>query len=111
MPAHYIYLLIAIVTETIGTSALQASQQFTRFWPTILCVVSYAMSFYLLGLALKYIPVGILYALWSGVGIVMIAAIGFVVFGQRLDLAAVIGIGLILAGILVIHLFSATSTH
>ena len=111
MPTHYIYLLIAIVTETIGTSALQASQQFTRFWPSVLCVVSYAASFYLLGLALKFIPVGILYALWSGIGIVMIAAIGFVVFGQKLDLAAIIGIGLILAGILVIHLFSATSTH
>jgi small multidrug resistance pump len=111
MPAHYIYLIIAIITETIGTTALQASAQFTRFWPSVLCVVMYAASFYLLALALKVIPVGILYAIWSGVGIVLIAGIGFAVFGQRLDLAAIIGIGLILLGILVIHLFSNAATH
>jgi small multidrug resistance pump len=111
MPAHYIYLILAIVTETIGTTALQASAQFTRLWPSVLCVVTYAASFYLLALALKTIPVGILYAIWSGVGIVLIAGIGFVVFGQKLDLAAILGIGLILLGILVIHLFSNSATH
>jgi small multidrug resistance pump len=111
MPAHYIYLLLAIITETIGTSALQACAQFTRFWPSVLAVVSYATSFYLLALALKVIPVGILYAMWSGLGIVLIAGIGFAVFGQNLDIPAIIGLGLILAGIVVIHLFSNTSTH
>ena len=111
MPAHYIVLFFAIVAETIGTTALQASQQFTKFWPAALCVIAYAASFYLMALALKVIPVGIAYAIWSGVGIVMIAIIGFAVFGQKLDLAAVIGMGLILVGILVIHLFSASSTH
>lgn len=108
---HYFYLLIAVVTETIGTSSLQASQQFTRFWPSVLVVVGYGVSFYFMGLTLKFMPVGIVYALWSGLGIVLIALIGFLVFGQKLDLAAVLGLGLILSGILVIHLFSNSSTH
>ncbi len=111
MPAHYVYLIFAIITETIGTTALQASQQFTRFWPSVICVITYAASFYLMALALKVIPVGIAYAIWSGLGIVMIAIIGFAIFGQRLDLWAVIGMGLIIAGILVIHLFSTSNTH
>ncbi|MBE0413951.1 SMR family transporter [Yoonia sp.] len=111
MPPQYLYLMLAIITETIGTTALQASAQFTRFWPSVLCVVTYAASFYLLALALKVIPVGILYALWSGVGIVLIALIGFTVFGQKLDLAAVLGMGMIIAGIVVIQLFSNTATH
>ena len=111
MPMHYIILFFAIVTETIGTTALQASNQFSRLWPSLIVVVSYAASFYLMALALKVIPVGIAYAIWSGVGILMIAIIGFTVFGQKLDLPAILGMGLILAGILAIHLFSATSTH
>ena len=111
MPVHYIYLIFAVIAETIGTSALQASQQFTKFWPSALVVVAYAISFYLLGFALKYMPVGLVYAIWSGLGIVMIAIIGFVVFGQRLDLPAVFGLGLIIVGILIIHLFSKATTH
>lgn len=111
MPVHYIYLIVAIAAETIGTTALQASAQFTRLWPTVMVVVSYAIAFYFLGLALKFIPVGVAYAIWSGLGIVLIACLGFVLFGQKLDLAAVAGLGLIIAGILVIHLFSSTSTH
>ncbi len=108
---HYVYLLFAIVTETIGTSALQASQQFTRFWPSVLVVVSYGLSFWLMALTLKVMPVGIVYAIWSGLGIVFIAAIGYLVFHQKLDLPAVLGMGMILAGILVIHLFSNSATH
>ena len=111
MPAHYIHLILAIITETIGTSALQASAQFTRFWPSVLCVVAYAASFYLLALALKVMPVGILYAIWSGLGIVLIAIIGLAVFGQKLDLPAVIGMAMIIAGIIVIQVFSTTATH
>ncbi len=111
MPAHYIYLIIAVIAETIGTSALQASAQFTRFWPSVVVVIAYAAAFYLLALALKVIPVGILYAMWSGLGIVLIAGIGYAVFGQKLDLPAIIGIALILIGIIVIHLFSNTSAH
>ena len=111
MPTAYIYLVFAIVAETIGTSPLQASQQFTRLWPSLLVIASYAISFYLLSLTLKDIPVGIMYALWSGIGIVLIAIIGWLVFRQGLDLAAVLGIGLIVAGIVVIQLFSKTAHH
>ncbi len=108
---HYLWLFIAIVCETVGTTALQASQQFTRLWPSVAVVVFYMVSFYFMALALKVMPVGIVYAIWSGLGIVCIAAIGFIVFGQRLDLPAVLGLGLIITGILVIHLFSNSATH
>lgn len=111
MPLHYLYLILAVLFETIGTTALQASQQFTRAGPTILVVFSYAAAFYLLGLTLKFMPVGVVYAIWSGLGIVFIAGIGFVVFGQKLDMPAVIGLGMIVAGILVIHLMSNTTRH
>jgi small multidrug resistance pump len=111
MPTHYIFLIFAIVAETIGTTALQASQQFTRLWPSALCIVAYAVSFYLLALVLRIMPVGIVYAIWSGLGIFSISVIGFVVFGQRLDWPAVLGLVLIMSGIVVIHLFSKTAGH
>lgn len=111
MPKHYIFLLAAVVAETVGTSAMQASQQFSKFWPSVLCVISFLTALFLMSQALKVIPVGILYATWSGLGIVFIAIIGWVVFGQKLDFAAVAGMALIIAGIVTIHLFSATSTH
>ncbi len=111
MPKHVIYLIIAVIAETIGTTALQSSQQFTRFWPSVLVVVAYAISFYLLALTLKYMPVGIMYALWSGLGIILIAGIGYLVFGQKLDAPAFIGLGLIIAGIMMINVFSNTSLH
>ena len=111
MPLHYVYLIIAVAAETIGTTALQASNQFTRLGPTVLVVLAYGVAFYFLGIALKYIPVGIAYALWSGLGIVLIALIGFAVFGQVLDGAAIAGLTLIIAGIAVIQLFSNTATH
>ncbi|WP_147105390.1 multidrug efflux SMR transporter [Tateyamaria sp. syn59] len=111
MPLHYIYLIVAVAAETIGTTALQASSQFTRVGPTVLVVVAYGFAFYFLGIALKYIPVGIAYALWSGLGIVLIALIGFAIFGQRLDMPAVLGLAMIIGGIVVIQLFSKTATH
>jgi small multidrug resistance pump len=111
MPLHYVYLFLAVLFETIGTTALQASQQFTRAGPTLIVVLSYGLAFYLLGLTLKFMPVGIVYAIWSGLGIFFIAFIGYLVFGQRLDLPAIIGLGLIVAGILVIHLLSNTTQH
>ena len=107
----WIALILAIAFETIGTSALNASQQFSRAWPSLLTVVAYAASFWFMAVALRTMPVGIVYAIWSGLGIVFIAAIGYVLFGQRLDAPAIAGLGLILAGILVIQLFSNTTTH
>ncbi|MBV0912105.1 SMR family transporter [Anianabacter salinae] len=107
----YVYLFLAIVTETIGTTALQASQQFTRLVPSLIVVVAYACSFWLLAGALRFMPVGIVYAIWSGLGIVLIAIIGYIIFGQKLDLPAVLGMAMILGGILVIHLFSASARH
>ena len=111
MPKHYLFLIVAVFAETIGTSSIQASQQFTRLWPSVLALISFGFAFYFLSLTLKFLPVGIMYALWSGLGIVFIAIIGWVYFGQKLDLAAVFGMTLILAGIVVINLFSATATH
>ncbi|KAA2316919.1 QacE family quaternary ammonium compound efflux SMR transporter [Pseudooceanicola sediminis] len=107
----YLTLIIAVVAETIGTTALQASQQFTRPIPALITVLGYAAAFYFLSLTLRTMPVGVVYALWSGLGIVLIAVIGFVVFGQKLDLAAILGMGLIFAGIAVIQLLSNTTPH
>lgn len=111
MPVHFIYLILAVAAETIGTTALQASQQFTKLWPSIIVVVAYATAFYLLGLTLKYMPVGIMYAIWSGLGIVFIALIGWLVFNQKLDAWAVLGMAMILGGIVIIQLLSKTATH
>jgi len=108
---HYVYLTLAILTETIGTSAIQASRQFTRLGPSLVVVIGYAASFYFMALTLRVLPIGIVYAVWSGVGIVLIAAIGAVVYGQSLDLPALIGIALIIAGIIFIYLFSSTTTY
>ena len=110
MPA-YLSLILAVLAETIGTTALQASQQFTRLWPSVLVVVGYGISFYLLSLTLRSMPVGVVYALWSGMGILFIAMIGFLVFGQKLDLPAILGMVLIISGIVVIQLFSKATPH
>jgi len=104
----FIYLAIAILAEVVGTSALKASNGFTVWVPSAVVVVAYGVSFYFLSLALRAVPVGVAYAIWSGVGIVLISAIGWVLFKQRLDAAAIIGIGLIMAGVAVIQLFSST---
>lgn len=107
----YLVLILAVIAETVGTTALQASQQFTRLGPSLTVIVAYGISFFLLGWALKFMPVGIAYAIWSGLGIVLIAVIGFIMFGQRLDWPAILGLAMILGGILVIHLFSAATQH
>ena len=104
----FLYLIVAIVLEVIGTSALQASEQFTEPKPLILTVISYAASFYFLSLVLRSMPVGIAYAIWSGLGVVLITLVGLVWFGQKLDTPAVIGLGLIIAGVGTINLFSST---
>lgn len=105
------YLAIAIVGEVIATSFLRASAGFTQLVPSIVVVVGYCVTFYFFSLALQTIPVGIGYAIWSGVGIIIVSIIAFFAYGQTLDLPALIGIGLILAGVLVINLFSQSSTH
>ena len=107
----YLYLLTAIVFETIGTSALQASEQFTRPKPLLLTIACYTATFYFLSLALRTMPIGIAYAIWSGLGIVLIALIGLAWFGQKLDLPALIGLALIIAGVIVINLFSSAVTR
>lgn len=102
----YLYLAIAIVAEVIATSALNASHGFTRTGPSVVVVIGYGIAFYCLALALRAIPVGLAYAIWSGVGVALITLIGWVVFRQTLDTAALAGIALIVAGVLVIQLFS-----
>lgn len=102
---------LAIVAEVIGTTALKASDGFTRLAPSLIVVVGYAVAFYCLSLVLKSIPVGVTYAIWSGLGIVLITVVAFLVYGQRIDLAGLIGMGLIIAGVVVLNVFSKTSAH
>ena len=108
---NWIFLGIAIVSEVVATSALKATHGFTRLWPSLAVVLGYASAFYFLSLTLRSIPVGVAYAVWSGVGIVLVAVIAWLLYGQKLDLAAILGMGLIIAGIVVLNLFSKTSTH
>ncbi|NEV79307.1 multidrug efflux SMR transporter [Rhodopseudomonas sp. BR0C11] len=108
---HWLYLLIAIVAEVAGTSALKASQGFTVLLPSVLVVVGYGAAFYFLSLTLSSISVGIAYALWSGIGIVLISAVGWLWFGQALDAAAMVGIAFIIAGVGIINFFSNVSAH
>lgn len=108
---HWILLAIAIISEVIATSCLKSAEGFTRLWPSLVVVVGYLLAFYLLSLTLKTIPVGIAYAIWSGVGIVLIALSGWLFLGQSLDIPAVIGLTLIIAGVMVINVFSQTVAH
>ena len=105
------YLLVAILAEVAATSALKASQGFTVLLPSAIVVLGYAVAFYFLSLTLNAISVGIAYALWSGIGIVFITAVGWLWFGQALDTAAMLGIALIVAGVGVINLFSNAAAH
>jgi small multidrug resistance pump len=108
---HWLYLIGAIVCEVIATSALKASEGFTRLWPSVVVTLGYAGAFYLLSLTLRSIPVGIAYAVWSGVGVALIGVIGWLFLGQPLDKPAIAGIALIVAGVAVINLFSSTGHH
>lgn len=103
---NWLFLAIAIVSETIATSALKSSEGFSRLWPSILVVAGYAMAFYFLSLTLRTIPVGIAYAVWSGVGIVLITLVGWLVFGQKMDAPALLGMALIVAGVVVMNVYS-----
>jgi len=107
----YAWLAIAIVAEVIGTSTLKASEGFTRLLPSLVTAVGYGIAFYCLSHSMKTVPVGVGYAIWSGVGIVLITAIAWIAFKQRLDLPALVGMGLIVTGVLVINLFSKSAGH
>lgn len=108
---HWIFLSIAIVAEVIATTALKAAAGFTRPLPSLVVVTGYAVAFFCLSLTLRSVPIGIAYAIWSGVGIVLVSVAAWLLFGQRLDLPALIGIALIMAGVLVINLWSKSVTH
>jgi small multidrug resistance pump len=107
----WIYLGIAIVSEVMASSALRASDGFTRAWPTLALIVGYGISFYFLSLTLRTIPMGIAYAVWSGVGILLICIVGWLMFGQTLDLPAIIGLTLIVAGVVILNVFSKSIVH
>ena len=109
--SSYLLLGLAILAEVLGTSALKASDGFTRLVPSLVTAVAYMVSFYLLSLTLRTLPIGIAYAIWSGVGIVLISLIGLFAFRQKLDLPALIGIALICAGVVVINVFSRSTAH
>ena len=110
MKMGYLYLSIAVAAEVIATSALKASDGFTRPLPTVIVALGYGVAFYFLSLVLKTVPVGVAYAIWSGAGIVLIGLIGWLVLKQPLDVPAMLGMGLIIAGVAVIQLFSRTAT-
>ena len=105
------YLLVAIVAEVIATSALKASDGFSRLWPSVITVVGYCIAFYCLSLTLRHMPVGVAYAVWSGLGVVLITAVSWIMFGQKLDAAALLGMGLIVAGVIVMNVFSKSVSH
>jgi small multidrug resistance pump len=108
---QWIFLSVAIVMEVAATSALKASDGFSRLWPSLIVVAGYGAAFFFLSLTLRTIPVGVAYAVWAGAGIALIALISWLIFGQTLDIPAIIGLLLIVAGVVVINAFSKTISH
>ncbi len=108
---QWVFLAVAIVSEVIGTSALKASEGFSRLWPSVIVVAGYTSAFCFLSLTIRIIPVGVAYAIWSGAGVALIALIVWVLYGQSLDLPAIIGMSLIVAGVVILNLFSNTVPH
>ncbi|MBG6247497.1 MULTISPECIES: SMR family transporter [Symbiopectobacterium] len=107
----YLFLSLAIVAEVIATSALKLSDGFSRLMPSIITVIFYGVSFYCLSLTMRTLPTGIIYAIWSGVGIVLIATVSWLFYGQKLDLPVILGMLLIILGVIVINLFSKSVAH
>ena len=107
----WLQLLLAIAAEVVATSALKASDGFTRLWPAVIVVLGYSVSFYCLSLVLRTIPVGITYAVWSGLGIVLITLAAWWLYGHTIDTAGLVGMGLILAGVVVLNVFSTSGSH
>ncbi len=108
---HWLYLAIAIVAEVVGTSFLRAAAGFTKPLPSVMVVVGYGLAFFFLSLTLDKVPVGVAYAIWSGVGVTLIATIGWLFLGQKLDPPTIVGMGLIVAGVVVLNLFSKSAAH
>lgn len=108
---QWIYLSVAIVSEVIATSALKASEGFSRLWPSLIVAAGYITAFYFLSLTLKTIPVGVAYAIWAGAGVALITLIAWAFLGQSLDAPAVIGLILIVAGVVVLNFFSKSVSH
>ena len=108
---HWIYLITAILAEVVATSSLKLAEGFTKLVPSIIVVAGHSVSFYFLSLALKYIPLGIAYAIWCGIGIVLVTLVGWYIYKQAMDIPAIIGIVLIFAGVLVVNLFSKRVIH
>lgn len=108
---HWLAITIAIIFEVMATTALKASNEFTRLLPSVLVVVGYLTAFYFMTLSMRVLPVGIMYAIWSGIGIVLISILGWVFYRQALDIPAIIGMGLIIAGVVVINVFSKSIAH
>ncbi len=108
---NWVFLGIAIVAEVIATSALKSSEGFSRLWPSLIVVAGYLLAFYFLSLTLRAIPVGIAYAIWAGLGIVLIAVSSWLLYGQKLDFPAILGMGFIIAGVVTINVFSKAGGH
>lgn len=111
MAKNWLFLVIAILSEVMATSSLKASDGFSRLWPSLAVIIGYGISFYFLALTLRVIPMGVVYAIWSGIGIVLITLMGWLLFSQKLDLPALLGVGLIAAGVVVMNFFSKTVGH
>lgn len=111
LPMIYVTLAFAIAAEVVATTALARSESFTRLVPSLITISGYAIAFYFLSFALRVMPTGLVYAVWSGMGIILIAAIGWVWYGERLDLPAMLGLGLIIAGVIIVNVFSKTVPH
>ena len=108
---QWVFLSVAIISEVVATSALKASDGFSRLWPSLIVVAGYGAAFYFLSLTLRTIPVGVAYAIWAGAGIALIALVSWLAFGQKLDIPAIIGLLLIVAGVVVINVFSKSVSH
>ena len=109
--SNWIYLILAIISEVIATSSLKSTEGFTKLWPSIIVLLGYSAAFYFLSLTLDTIPIGVVYAIWSGVGIAAIAIVSVIFFDQKLDTASYIGMGLIIAGVVVLRLYSDASVE
>ena len=108
---HWLALAIAIFAEVIGTTALKASNEFTRLLPSLIVMLGYGTAFYFMSISMRVLPVGIMYAIWSGMGIVLISALGWLVYKQALDVPAMIGMGFIIAGVIIINVFLKSVGH